>query len=106
MLSWLPDDEVWNILDNSTIDPLTSQTVTDRQVIFKDIKAASARGIAFTDRQSVRDEINVAAAVRGPNGRPLGAIVVSAPARSWTIQRLEKEVVPSLISHSRSGILY
>lgn len=103
MLSLLPDDEIQNILRNSMIDPLTEWTETDREAIFADIKGASARGVAFTNRQSVRDEVNVAAAVRGPDGRPVGAIVVSAPARTWTIDRLEKEVVPSLLSHSRSG---
>ncbi|MDP9835319.1 DNA-binding IclR family transcriptional regulator [Neorhizobium huautlense] len=103
MLSWLPDEEIRKILDDSMIDPFTAHTVTDRDAIFADIKCASARGVAFTDRQSVRDEVNVAAAVRGPDGRPIGAIVVSAPARTWTIDRLEKEVVPSLLSHSRSG---
>lgn len=106
MLSWLPPEDVRRILDNSEIDPLTAQTTTDKELIFKEIREASMRGVAFADRQSVRDEVNVAAAVRGPDGRPLGAIVVSAPARTWTIDRLEKEVVPSLLSHSRSGTMY
>lgn len=106
MLSWLPEAEVRDILANSMIDPLTPYTVTDKEAIFAEIRNASARGVAFTDRQSVRDELNVAAAVRGPNGRPIGAIVVSAPARTWTLERLEKDVVPSLLSHSRSGAMY
>ncbi|MGF9564818.1 IclR family transcriptional regulator [Neorhizobium sp. JUb45] len=106
MLSWLPEEETRGILANSTIEAFTAHTVTDKDAIFADIRSASARGIAFTDRQSVRDELNVAAAVRGPDGRPLGAIVVSAPARTWTIDRLEKDVVPSLLSHSRSGLMY
>ncbi len=105
MLSWLPDDEVREILQNSVIDSVTPHTVIDKDAILADIKRASTRGVAFTNRQSVRDELNVAAAVRGPDGRPLGAIVVSAPARTWTIDRLEKEVVPSLLSHSRSGYI-
>ena len=88
MLSWLPDDEVREILQNSVIDSVTPHTVIDKDAILADIKRASTRGVAFTDRQSVRDELNVAAAVRGPDGRPLGAIVVSAPARTWTIDRL------------------
>lgn len=105
MLSWLPDEEVRQILQDSVIDPFTPHTVVDKEAILADIKCASNRGVAFTDRQSVRDELNVAAAVRDVDGRPLGAIVVSAPARTWSIDRLEKEVVPSLLSHSRSGYI-
>ncbi|RYG93501.1 MAG: IclR family transcriptional regulator [Alphaproteobacteria bacterium] len=105
MLSLLPDEKVRQILQDSVIDPFTPHTVVDKEAILADIKCARNRGVAFTDRQSVRDELNVAAAVRGVEGHPLGAIVVSAPARTWSIDRLEKDVVPSLLSHSRSATL-
>lgn len=105
MLSWLPEEEMDAILAASAIAPGTTFTVTDKREIRADITAARPRGVAFTDRQSIRDEVNVAAAVPGPNGRPCGAIVVSAPVRSWNIERLEKEVVPLLLSHARGGLM-
>jgi DNA-binding IclR family transcriptional regulator len=91
------------VLSESPLEPGTPFTVTDREEIRKEILAARARGVAFTDRQSIRDEVNVAAAVPGPDGRPRGAIVVSAPVHSWSVERLEREVVPLLVSHARGG---
>lgn len=105
LLSWLPETEMDTILSASTMEPGTPYTITDKQAIRAEIRAARPRGIAFTDRQSIRDEVNVAAAVPGSDGRPCGAIVVSAPVRSWSIERLEKEVVPLLLSHARGGLL-
>ncbi len=103
ILSWLPPEEMEKVLSESPLEPGTPFTVTDREEIRKEILAARARGVAFTDRQSIRDEVNVAAAVPGPDGRPRGAIVVSAPVHSWSVERLEREVVPLLVSHARGG---
>lgn len=103
ILSWLPVGEMDEILSASALAPGTPFTVTDKAAIRADIVSASARGVAFTDRQSIRDEVNVAAAVPGPGGRPRGAIVVSAPVHSWSVERLEREVVPLLVSHARGG---
>lgn len=103
ILSWLPPEEIDRILSESPLQPGTPFTVTDTEEIRKEILEASTRGVAFTDRQSIRDEVNVAAAVPGPNGRPAGAIVVSAPVLSWSVERLEREVVPLLVSHARGG---
>ncbi|MNE83318.1 transcriptional repressor IclR [compost metagenome] len=81
----------------------TPHTVADKQLIRQEIKDARQRGYAFTDRQSIREEVNVAAAILDANRRPLGAIVVSAPVKNWSIERLNRVVAPLLLSHARSG---
>lgn len=106
MLSWLPEAEMDRILAESAIEPGTPHTVTSKEAIRAEIVAARPRGVAFTDRQSICEEVNVAAAVPGPAGRPCGAIVVSAPVRSWNVERLEREVVPLLVSHARGGLAF
>lgn len=93
------------ILRASAMEPGTPQTVTDKQVVRTEIVAGRQRGIAFTDRQFIRGEVNVAAAIQGIGGRPAGAIVVSAPVPQWTVERLEREVVPLLLSHARGGFV-
>lgn len=102
MLSLLPEAEMDAILAESVIEPTTPHTVTDKQAVRAEILAARRRGHAFTDRQSIREEVNVSAAILDAKRRPLGAIVVSAPVRSWSVERLECEVVPLLMSHARS----
>lgn len=106
MLSWLPEEELDAVLAASSIASATPYTTTDKATVRAEIMAARGRGIAFTDRQSIRDEVNVAAALAGANGRPYGAIVISAPVHSWNIERLEQEVVPLLMSQGRGGTLF
>ena len=52
------------------------------------------------------DEVNIAAALVGPDGRPCGAIVVSAPLHSWSVERLEKEVAPLLLAQVRESFAF
>lgn len=103
ILSYLDDHEIEAILNNSVIEMATPHTVADKELIRQEIKGARQRGYAFTDRQSIREEVNVAAAILDANRRPLGAIVVSAPVKNWSIERLDRVVAPLLLSHARSG---
>lgn len=106
MLAHLPVAEMDAILAASPLKAFTPQTVTDRSEIRREILAARARGLAFTDRQSIPDEVNIAAALVGPDGRPCGAIVVSAPVHSWSVERLEKEVAPLLLAQVRESFAF
>ncbi|WP_149743788.1 IclR family transcriptional regulator [Rhizobium sp. NFACC06-2] len=103
ILSYLTDHEIEAILGNSVIEMATPHTIANKELIRQEIKDARQRGYAFTDRQSIREEVNVAAAILDANRRPLGAIVVSAPVKNWSIERLDRVVAPLLLSHARSG---
>ncbi len=103
ILSYLDEHEIEAILDDSTIEMATPHTIADKALIRQDIRDSRQRGYAFTDRQSIRDEVNVAATILDANRRPLGALVVSAPVKNWSIERLERVVAPLLLSHARSG---
>lgn len=102
ILSMLDDEQLDDILANSALKPITPFTVTDKHVLREAILTARKKGYAFTDQQSIPYEVNVAAPIVDPDGHPLGAIVVSAPRRDWTVERLEEEVVPRLLSYARS----
>jgi DNA-binding IclR family transcriptional regulator len=103
ILSYLEDHEIDAILEDSVIEMATPHTIADKALIRQEIRDARQRGYAFTDRQSIREEVNVAAAILDANRRPLGAIVVSAPVKNWSIERLDRVVAPLLLSHARSG---
>jgi DNA-binding IclR family transcriptional regulator len=103
ILSYLDEPEIDMILNDSIIEMATPHTIADKAMIRAEIREARHRGYAFTDRQSIHDEVNVAAAVFDSNRRPLGAIVVSAPVKNWSIERLDRVVAPLLLSHARSG---
>lgn len=42
--------------------------------------------LAFTDGQSIREDVNVSAAVLVANIEPFAAIVLSAPVSNWSIE--------------------
>jgi DNA-binding IclR family transcriptional regulator len=103
ILSHLGQSEIDAILNDSVVELATPHTVADKSIIGREISDARQRGYAFTDRQSIRDEVNIATAILDASRRPLGAIVVSAPVKNWSVERLERVVAPILLSHARSG---
>ncbi|NTA13976.1 IclR family transcriptional regulator [Agrobacterium tumefaciens] len=100
ILSCLPRQEMEGILAESTIVAVTPHTVLDKDHIREDILSATESHIAYTDQQTVREEVNIAMAVVGVDGRPLGAIVVSAPIADWSVERLKSEIAPLLRSYN------
>ncbi|NPT42493.1 helix-turn-helix domain-containing protein [Paraburkholderia sp. 1N] len=102
ILSTLDDERLDAVLASSTPKPVTPFTITDKDTLQRAIVAAREKGYAFTDQQSIMFEVNVAAPIVEADGQVLGAMVVSAPKRDWTVARLEEEIVPRLLSYTRS----
>lgn len=102
ILSRSSDEVLEEVLQESALQPITPYTVIDKSALRQAIRGARDRGYAFTDQQSILDEVNVAAPIVEIDGHPLGAIVVSAPRRDWTMERLDKEIVPRLLPYTRA----
>ncbi|RWR26066.1 hypothetical protein D2T29_21350 [Sinirhodobacter populi] len=100
ILSRLPEERLRDIIERSPIEAATDMTVTDKEEILAEIRLSRDRGYALTDRQSIAGEVNIAAAVAGADGTPLGAVVISSPVHSWNIARLEREVAPILLDET------
>lgn len=98
ILSCLPRSELEEILAESIILAVTAHTVLDKDLIREEILSIEDSHIAYTDQQTVREEVNIAMAVTGVDGRPLGAMVVSASIADWSIERLKSEIAPLLRS--------
>ncbi|WP_269504988.1 IclR family transcriptional regulator [Burkholderia sp. IMCC1007] len=102
ILSTRSDTELDMMLSSIEVKPTTPFTIMDKSMLRERIMTAREKGYAFTDQQSIPDEVNIAAPVFDSNGCALGAIVVSAPRRDWNVARLESEVAPPLLAYSRS----
>jgi IclR family transcriptional regulator, pca regulon regulatory protein len=101
-LSALPAAEIQRILRRSELRPLTPLTVTDPKRIMRLIEAARTDGYAYSDQECYRGDVTVAAPVFGEDGRPIGAINVSAPTSRWTLERMRASVSSVVIRTARA----
>lgn len=78
VLSRLPADEADRLLDGG-LERFSAQTLVDRDALRAELREVRDRGWA-TARASWRQGVGaVAAALLGPDGRPVGALAVSVP---------------------------
>ncbi len=90
-----PDDCAAAIRDWH-LHPHTPQTTVDRTVIAEQIAAARAAGHSITHGQMILNEIGVACAVRGPDGRAWAAVHCSVSAHHWDDARVRQDILPWL----------
>jgi DNA-binding IclR family transcriptional regulator len=102
-LAALPPSAAPRILARSELHPLTPATLTDARQILKRIQAAREAGYAWSDQESYRGDVTIAAAVLGEDGRPLAAINISAPTSRWTLAELRSKLSPVLLQTARAA---
>jgi len=101
-LSALPPAAARRLLRASKLRALTPFTVTDPRQIWRRIQAARAAGYAWSDQECYRGDLTIAAPVLGEDGRPLGAVNVSAPTSRWTLAELRSKLAPLLLQTARA----
>ncbi|MBS0578120.1 MAG: helix-turn-helix domain-containing protein [Proteobacteria bacterium] len=102
-LSRLPDDEVDEILDRSSLRPLTATTVTDRSRVLALIAEARETGYSRANQECYRGDLTIGAAVMGPHGRPVAAVNISGPTSRWTLEDLAQRWSPLLMETARAA---
>jgi len=83
VLALLPSDEIDRVIGSGP-PKHTDRTIVDKMALRAELEATRRRGYARNVGEWRRDVAAVAAAVRGDDGLPLGAINVSAPASRTT----------------------
>lgn len=76
----VPMDDLDELLDLLTMQPLTPSTITDRDIFRKELEQVRERGVAYDDRELDEDVKCIAMPVRDFAGRCAGAIGISGPA--------------------------
>jgi DNA-binding IclR family transcriptional regulator len=102
-LAALPPAAARRILARSQLQPMTPATLTERRQILKRIEAAREAGYAWSDQESYRGDVTIAAAVLGEEGEPLAAINISAPTSRWTLAELRAKLAPVLLQTARAA---
>jgi len=70
-------EEVERIFDKTNIVKLSDHTITDINVLLKDLEATRKRGYAIDDREGNNDVYCIAAPIIGSEGKPIAAISVA-----------------------------
>lgn len=91
-LAALPPGEVDAILDERDLTQFTSNTITDRDALHRELKQIRSRGIAFDDREQFDDVRCIATTFTADSGDLLGAISVSAPVERIGDHRFRDEL--------------
>ena len=77
ILGCLPEDEVRRIVAETGLEARTRHTITDPDVLVRDVELARTRGFAVDDEEGDEGVSCIAAAFRTRDGDPLGAISIT-----------------------------
>jgi len=97
LLAALPAGELDRYLDEVTMEPLTSRTVTDPGRLREILAEAARQGYAIVDQELEVGLRAVAAPIRGAADVGMAAINVSAHASRVSVAALRGEIVPALL---------
>jgi len=103
ILAELDADRVAKILDHHGLPEITSETITDREVLEKELEEIEHRGYAFNRGESSEGLRAVATAVTDPQGIVLGGISLSGPAYRLNTDWFKQEA-PKLVQEAAETI--
>lgn len=98
ILASLPDEKVKDILEIYGLPPLTENTITDEEELFRELESIRERGYAFNREESVIGLKAVGAAVQDSNGDPIGAVSISGSANRMKGDFFEEELPQELLA--------
>lgn len=79
LLAWLPPDDLDRRLAAMTFEPLTSRTITDRELFRRELATTAQRGYAVTDGEGALGLCSLAVPLIDRDGRVAAAINISLP---------------------------
>ena len=103
ILAYLPRSEVESILDNHGMEQVTENTITDRDVLFNELKSIRDRGVACDDEERLSGLRCVAAPIKTSDGMAAGSISVSGP-RTRLKDKLFEESLPDTVRSAANVI--
>lgn len=101
LLSGLAADELKSFLVEAKIERRTAKTITGRAALGKAIEKAKADGFAIVDEELEPGLRSIAVPINDRAGRTVAAINVSTQSARFSVEAMEREILPALLSAKR-----
>ncbi len=101
VLSVLPEEDARRVVTSTPLEPYTSRTETDAEVIMARIKQARQDGYAVVVDEFVPGEVAIGLAIER-EGKPLGALHVAGSLSEWTPEDFVDRVAPLATEAARA----
>jgi DNA-binding IclR family transcriptional regulator len=99
-LAFAPDEQIKDILPNG-LKKFTSKTISDQNQLVQQLKEVVSHGYALEDCEYVEDMKSVAVPIRDYTRTVIGSVVVTGPAYRLAPDRIEKEIVPTIVRRGK-----
>ncbi len=96
ILSELTEQELSDMFEQMSFEPVTEYTITDPDELRSDLEAVRERGYAFNREESLRGTHAVGVPICGPDGDVIGGLSVTGPSHRLKGERFEEEL-PDLL---------
>lgn len=103
ILAFLPESEVWDVIDRKGLPKLTQNTITDEAVLFESLEEVRERGYAFNHEEHIDGLQAVAAPVVTPTDEVVGSISIAGPTHRMRGPSFTEEI-PDMILGARNEI--
>lgn len=101
ILAFQEEEQIQNILKNTKIKAFTSQTLTEKGKILKNLQEVCQRGWAI-DNQEYEEEIkSIGAPLRDRSGKVIASICLVGPVWLMTDERIKKELAAETVETAR-----
>ncbi|WP_370617137.1 IclR family transcriptional regulator domain-containing protein [Mumia qirimensis] len=97
LLASLPEDELDDALEASTLAKLTPHTTTSRSALKRELDKVRRQGWALNEQELELGLRSIAAPVRDPRGRTIAAANVSMSANTTTVDEARERLLPALL---------
>lgn len=102
IMSFLSDEAVDDILNRSSLTPLTPKTETDKDRIKVKIQQAKSMNYALSLEESLLGEIALACAILDHNQQPVAAVHIAGSCSEWTSEKFAQRFAPLAIETARA----
>lgn len=103
LLSGLDEEELQRFLARARISARTEKTVTDRDMLFAEIRQAAAEGYAAVDEELEIGLRSIAVPIRDRSGKTVAAVNVSTQSARYSVAAMKREILP-LLKHAAGEI--
>lgn len=97
VLAFLPVDRLEALLKMMELKPQTSNTITSKEVLRKELERVRRRGFATNNEELSNGLRSVAAPVRNAGGQVIAAVNIAVPSSRVQLKRLETELAKKVV---------